>query len=256
MKSITEAMTECQNLDGQAIVFCTLHSERYVIAKSIVKLLTDTDYLCGENPYINRINEMLPEDTILLPVVAEALLSKVWDNPGGRGRREKPTINDELSYTGAGDRHSEGDTIESHLGAFLGGGSGTTGEKPASKQGQYFRGRFDPGEHKAADNLKWLRETIDSSIAFWKMAPDRRIFSNLDADFRGMSWPGREYVLGTNKAHRGIVAQLPPGTWKVACHDVVKKESKVLSAEARGRFTFDAPDSRAVLFHFKALGKR
>jgi hypothetical protein len=82
VKTITEAMTECRELDGQALVYCTLNGEQYVIAKSIVKVLTETDYLCGENPYIHRIIEMLPEATLLLPVVGEALLSKVWDNPG------------------------------------------------------------------------------------------------------------------------------------------------------------------------------
>lgn len=77
-------MTECRDLDGQVIVYCLLNGETHVIAKSIVKLLTDTDYLCGENPYIHRIIEKLPNDTILLPVVGEDLLSKVWDNPGDK----------------------------------------------------------------------------------------------------------------------------------------------------------------------------
>ncbi len=49
-------------------------------------------------------------------------------NPAGKPRLV-PVISDELSYQGAGDKHSEGDTIESHLGAFLGGGYGSTGEK-------------------------------------------------------------------------------------------------------------------------------
>jgi hypothetical protein len=82
VKTITEPLVECRDLDGQAIVYCSLNCEPYVIAKSIVKLLAETDYLCGENPYIQRIIEKLPEDMILLPVVGEELLSKVWDNPG------------------------------------------------------------------------------------------------------------------------------------------------------------------------------
>ena len=82
VKIITETMTECRDLDGQEIVYCTLNGEAYMIAKSIVKVLAETDYLCGENPYIHRIIEMLPEETLLLPVVGEALLSKVWVDPG------------------------------------------------------------------------------------------------------------------------------------------------------------------------------
>jgi len=162
-----------------------------------------------------------------------------------------PTVNDELSYEGKGDKHSQHDTIESHLGVFLGGAHGTTGEKPGSKLGQYFRGRFNPAEHTSADNLKYLRETIDKNITFWKMAPDLSIFSNLHENFRGLAWAGREYVLGTNKPHSGLVANLPNGAWTVKRYDIIRKQLKTLSESARGRFTFDAPNSRAVMFHFK-----
>ena len=170
--------------------------------------------------------------------------------PNGR-KRNMPTVNDELSYEGKGDKHSEKDTIESHLGVFLGGAYGTTGEKPGSKLGQYFRGRFNPAEHTAADNLKYLRETIDKHITFWKMTYDLSRFSNLDKDFRGLAWTGREYVLGTNKRHSDIIANLPDGTWTVKRYDIINKQAKTLSESASGRFTFDAPNSRAVMFHFK-----
>jgi len=157
--------------------------------------------------------------------------------PNGKGTRNMPTVNDELSYEGKGDKHSQHDTIESHLGVFLG--------------GAYFRGRFNPAEHTSADNLKYLRETIDKNITFWKMAPDLSIFSNLHENFRGLAWAGREYVLGTNKPHSGLVANLPNGAWTVKRYDIIRKQLKTLSESARGRFTFDAPNSRAVMFHFK-----
>ena len=83
------------------------------------------------------------------------------------------------------------------------------------------------------------------------MAPDRSIFSNLHSDFRGLAWAGREYVLGTNKSHKKIVADLPAGTWTVSRYNIINKKAKIISKTARGRFTFDTPDSRAVLFHFK-----
>ncbi len=185
-----------------------------------------------------------------LPDAADAI-QYTWRNPSGKGPRNKPTINDELSYEGKGDRHTEHDTIESHLGAFLGGGYGTTGEKPGNKLGQYFMGRFNPAEHTSADNLKYLRKTIDKNITFWKMAPETGIFSNLHPGFRGLAWAGHEYVLGTNKAHKQIVANLPGGTWTVKRYDIISKEEETLSETARGRFKFDAPDSRAVMFHFK-----
>lgn len=165
--------------------------------------------------------------------------------------RNKPTINDELSYQGAGDKHNAGDTIAAHLGAFLGGGYGTTGYKSANKLGQYFFGGFNPAEHTSADNLKWLRETIDAQVSFWRMAPGAEIFSNLGEEFRAMGWPGREYVLGTDRARTAIIAALPEGQWTVTAYDLIAKQSRILSAAASGRFVFDAPASRAVLFHFK-----
>jgi hypothetical protein len=165
--------------------------------------------------------------------------------------RNKPTINDELSYEGDGDKHSEQDTIEAHFGAFLGGGYGTTGEKHGQKLGQYFWGKFDPAKHAAADNLGWLRETIDREIAFWNMTPSLDIFENVHDGFRGLAWPGHEYVLGTSRARQSIVAKLPAGSWTVAQHDIVAMSSSILSRDATSRFEFDSPPSRAVLFHFR-----
>ena len=175
-----------------------------------------------------------------------------------------PVIDDELAYEGAGDGWTEPDVIEAHVGAFLGGGYGTTGHKPASKQGHYFWGRFRDSEHKAADNLAWLRRIIDENVTFWRMAPaddpdidDNRvgIFSNVHRDFRVMVWPGHEYVLGTNRARSQIQADLPAGTWRVTRYDAIDMRREVLSAGASGRFTFDAPDSRAVLFHFREVNQ-
>ncbi len=185
-----------------------------------------------------------------LPDAAD-VIQETWRNSDGDNPLMNPTINDELSYEGKGDKHSEKDTIEAHLGAFLGGGYGTTGEKPGSKLGQYFRGKFNPEEHSSADNLQFLRETIDENITFWKMKPDLSIFDNLDKDFRGMAWPEHEYILGTNKAHNGIIAKLPEGSWKITQYNIIKKTAKKITRNAQGRFKFDSPDSRAVLFHLR-----
>ncbi len=173
-----------------------------------------------------------------------------------------PVIDDELAYEGAGDGWSEADVIESHLGAFLGGGYGTTGHKPGNKQGHYFWGDFKPSEHRAADNLGWLRQVIDENVTFWRMAPANdpdagdaamSIFTDAHADFRAMEWPGREYVLGTNQARRGIRANLPEGKWQVVCYDAINKRQTTVSAPVSGSFVFDAPDSRAALLHFKNM---
>ncbi len=179
-------------------------------------------------------------------------MQAVWRGDATKPR-DKPSINDELSYEGAGDKHSEEDTIESHLGAFLGGGYASTGYKPGNKLGQYFIGRFEASEHKSADNLRFLRQVIDENITFWRMAPDTSIFSNFDKRFRGLAWPEHEYVIGTSGRHAGIVANLPSGEWKVVHYDVVAMNSKVLSERASGEFRFDSPESRAVLFHFQRI---
>ena len=111
------------------------------------------------------------------------------------GGGDKPVVNDELSYQGEGDRHSRDDTVESHLGAFLGGGYRTTGYKSANKLGQSFAGRFDAAEHTAAPHLNWLRERIDARVSFWKMTPvalERSIFTGGRPGFRALEWPERE----------------------------------------------------------------
>ncbi|MCI0463825.1 MAG: DUF5060 domain-containing protein [Gemmataceae bacterium] len=176
------------------------------------------------------------------------------ENPSGKGPRNQPTVNDELSYQGDGDKHTEADTLASHLGAFLGGGYGSTGWKPGNKLGHYFWGKFDPQEHTAALGLKFLRESIENHVAFWKMGPDASAFPGLDPAFRAMAWPGREYVLGTDKAAKGVVANLPAGTWTVRRFDLVTRTETLLTDKASGRYSFDAPDSRAALFHFKKTG--
>jgi len=171
-----------------------------------------------------------------------------------------PVIDDELAYEGDGDGWSEDDVIESHLGAFLGGGYGTTGHKPANKQGHYFWGRFKPSEHLAADNLAWLRRVIDEHVTFWRMAPvedaDRGddvidIFGNVHPDFRAMAWSGHEYVLGTNRARADIRVALPAGEWTVTCYNVIVKAKVELQPPSAGEYTFNAPDARAAMFHFK-----
>ena len=87
------------------------------------------------------------------------------------------------------------------------------------------------------------------------MTPETSIFSNLHPDFRGLAWPGHEYVLGTNKPHKNIIANLPAGTWMVRRYDIINKKTKTVSKTARSNFTFEAPSSRAALFRFKKISE-
>jgi hypothetical protein len=180
-------------------------------------------------------------------------IGRTWQPPGG-SPRNKPTVNDELSYQGAGDKHSESDTLESHLGAFLGGGYASTGEKRGNKLGHYFWGKFVPEEHSAAEGLKFLRESIDANVTFWKMVPDASAFPSLDPAFRAMSREGQEYVLGTDKEAK-VVADLPAGIWTVRSFDIERRQETKVAARVSGRYTFDTPASRVVLFHFRKNGE-
>jgi hypothetical protein len=104
-----------------------------------------------------------------------------------------------------------------------------------------------------------MREVIDRDLTFWRLAPvalERSVFSGADPGFRALGWPEHEYVLGTDASRAAIVAHLPPGTWRVTRYDVASREEALLSPAARGDFRFDAPASRAVLFHFVRVGER
>jgi hypothetical protein len=85
------------------------------------------------------------------------------------------------------------------------------------------------------------------------MAPGTGIFSNLHPNFRGLAWPGNEYVLGTNKAHKNIIANLPAGTWSVIEYSIIDQTSLILSKTARGTFCFNSTNNRAAMFHFKKI---
>lgn len=191
-----------------------------------------------------------------LPVVADLVAANYSIG------EHRPVIDDELAYEGDGDGWSEADVIESHTGAFLGGGYGTTGHKPASKRGHYFFGNFKASEHKAADNLKWLRERIDRDVCFWHMHPGGKprggrplVFRGVADSFRAMGCAARQYVLGTKAAKSGVRAELGEGRWRVVRYDVMRKRQKELAANASGMFVFDTPASRAALFVFTRLAE-
>ncbi len=166
----------------------------------------------------------------------------------------KPVVNDENAYQGGGDRFSKEDTIEGCLGTFLGGGYPTTGYKPGAKVGHYFWGGFDPDEHTASKHLVYLRNYIDREIDLGILRPmplAEAPFSGTAEPFRLLAAPGREYVLGSNRKLQGIKVDLPTGRWRVAQVDLMNMTTKTLAEGAADSFTFDTPDSRAVLTHLK-----
>lgn len=173
-----------------------------------------------------------------------------------------PVINDELAYEGAGDNWSEDEVLMAFLGTFLGGGYGSTGDKPGRKLGSYFAGNFSAESHRSSDNLRWLRQVIEEEIGFWDMQPftvfftysntvGLDIFRNVGYQSRLLYRPREEYVFGGSGAQEGIVARLPAGKWEVNLYDLQKMEKMVLTREVEGNFTFDLPDAPAAFVHFR-----
>jgi hypothetical protein len=70
---------------------------------------------------------------------------------------------------------------------------------------------------------------------------------------RVLAWPGRQYVLGTDRAGQGVAANLPSGQWRVAGYDAITMTQRVLAEAAGGRFVFDVPASRAAMTVFTRL---
>lgn len=174
------------------------------------------------------------------------------------GGQDKPVIDDELAYEGAGDGWSEEDVIEAFLGAFAGGGYGTTGYKPANKTGHYFSGNFNPEEHKASDNLKWFREIIDNEIRFWKMEPlsvlgnDNIFIERSDSRWRILGIKDEEYVLAGSVPGRAKV-MLPEGRWRITSYDIISARKNIEAESAEGKYEFSFSDSRAQMFHFRKM---
>ena len=173
-----------------------------------------------------------------------------------------PVINDELAYQGKGDGWSEEDVLEAFLGAFLGGGYGSTGYKSGRKLGQYFAGNFNPDEHSVSDNLLWFRKQIENQLEFWHMEPSTifytqkdgitlDIFRNVQYTYRLISQQGKAYVLGASGPAEGITADLPAGEWEAVLYDLVAMSIRDLGSDLTGTFRFDFPDSRALFLVLK-----
>lgn len=58
-----------------------------------------------------------------------------------------------------------------------------------------------------------------------------------------MAWAGNSHILGIAKAAKGIVADLPTGSWAVKRFDVIARDENTPASDPRGTFTFDAPDA-------------
>ncbi len=169
-----------------------------------------------------------------------------------RSANHKPCVNDEIGYQGAAETMERDDVLEAHLGAFLGGGYATSGEKKENKVGQYFFGGFNVREHTVSVNLKFMADYINKKISFWKLAPGgHEIFNNLPEEFVVLGDRSAEFVIGTNRAVNNLVAHLPVGTWQITAVDLVAMKKKFLGKKIKGDFVFDSSSSRAGMIHFK-----
>lgn len=160
---------------------------------------------------------------------------------------DRPSIDDELGYQG---ELPESAIIAGHVGAFLGGGYGTTAMKPGEKVGQYFWGHFDAAQHSASAHLRFVREVIDRDIAFWKLAPApaSALLTNAPPGARLLASSDGVYVLGTAAAAT-LTARLQ-GSYRVVQYDAAALRSTVLSEAATGLYTFRVPAGAAALTYF------
>jgi hypothetical protein len=163
-----------------------------------------------------------------------------------------PVVNDELAYQGEGDGWTRADVVEAFVGAFCGGGYATTGYKPGDKVTQYFWGGFDPEEHTAARNLRWLRDRIEA-LPFGRLEPVSLAaspFAGYDPErrhdtFRTLAGvDGDCHVLGSNTG-RAVRADLRDA-WRVRRHDALAMETADRGAQS-GPLALETPDSRAGL---------
>lgn len=184
-----------------------------------------------------------------LPSAANPITSNYAVTPANM-----PVFNDETGYEGAGDNYSEADILEGHMGVFAGGGYPCTGYKGVPKEGQYFQGGFNSTEHSACDNLKYMREAINTNMAFWNYEPKSAtgsIFTGVSADFKVLQWTNNEYVLFSNAADATVTAALPSGNWSIYQYNCINKTTSTISTNASGSTNFATPASRACMTFFK-----
>jgi hypothetical protein len=176
---------------------------------------------------------------------------------------QKPVVNDEASYDPSDP--STDAVIRSVSGCFAGGGYGTTGHKTASKVGGYFFGHATQNQsitvHPSIDELKFLRESIDQNITFWRMSPvgqaDNSIFSGSPTRARALEWSGNEYVLVSDQSG-SMTAQLPAGSsWTIRRYRVFAKSSELMESAYTGgqSYSFSTGSSGGGtldIWHFKS----
>jgi hypothetical protein len=206
----------------------------------------------SEPPWNDHAIVEAPEGVRSLDAAA-GFLAANFDRAGRRG----PIFAEPILYEGPADRAGRDDVLEATLGALMGGGYASTGYKEASERGPYFWGRFSPTQMTSAAPLAWLRQRLDKNVMFWKMVPvdpEKSIFRGAGPKARAMEWPDNEYLLATSGPQTDILARLPRGGWRVTCYDVAAMEEVGLGGTAAsGLVSFDAPKSRAVIFHFKKI---
>jgi hypothetical protein len=183
-----------------------------------------------------------------LTTAADRIVSNV-SSIGG-----KPAVNDENGYQGEAPTSNKATTIEGLFGSFMGGGYGTTGEKFASKQGQYFWGNYSTASHSAAPCLGYVAAYITNNVNFRNLSPtSSHIFSNTPGEHKVLGDGSSEYILGSNGSKSGIVANLGSASWKVVRVDIDNKSTTTLSSSATGSYTFNSTGG-TCLIHFKKNG--
>lgn len=204
------------------------------------------------NAWERGLNSDPPWYTHMAPWSKETTIAAAADDVIEQRRRgaRLPIVNDEQSYQGEGDGHSEEDNVAAHVGALVGGAYASGGEKPGWGRGQYRNGDFDADTHSAADNLAWVAGQVNEHVQFWRLRPldDVDGVDGLEDSDRVLGQPGREYVIATGGA-RDLQIDLPAGQWTVRRLDAMAMTDEVVEEGASGSLQVATADSVAGLLH-------
>lgn len=69
---------------SQTFIFVKKNDKWFVMAKSVVRGVIETDYPYNKDPYIKRIIEILPDSIAYFDIKNIGIIRRVWDPPKGK----------------------------------------------------------------------------------------------------------------------------------------------------------------------------
>ena len=115
---------------------------------------------------------------------------------------------------------------------------------------QKFVDKYQPSDEQA----KAAEETLSLyDYSLERYLTDRR--EEIEGYFGSLQRLEERKRSGTNRTAQRVRIKLPDGDWRITQVDLMAMTTTTLADRARGTFSFDLPDSRAVLTHFKRIAQ-